>query len=75
MLRIIRRVVTIQDKNSETTPMSLALFKRELLAKTCWRPRVTQDDSYKSQRPKFAPRPSTITYYNSIHDKITGPDA
>ena len=54
--------------------MSLALFNRELLAKTCWLPRVTPDDLYEGHRPKFAPGSSTVAQYNSIHDQITGPD-
>ena len=34
---------------------------------------MTPDDLHEGHRPKFAPG-STVAQYNSIHDKITGPD-
>ena len=61
-----------QGKYNETTFISLALFNRELLAKTSWWPRVTPDDLYEDQRPKFAS--DHQQWCNSIHAKITGPD-
>ena len=55
--------------------MSGALFNREFLAKTCCLPRLTPDDLYEGHQAKFAPVSSIIAKYNTIHDKITVPDA
>ena len=50
---ISRYVLT--SKHNGTTSMSVALFNRELLAKTCWWPQLTTRDLYEVQRQKFAP--------------------
>ena len=62
-----------QDRHNDTTPMSVALFNRELW--TCWWPRLTTDDLYEGHRPKFATGSSTLVLYNSIDDKMTESDA
>ena len=48
-----------KDKHNETMPISVALFDRELLAKTCLWSRVTPDYLYEGHRPEFAPEIST----------------
>ena len=56
--------------------MCVALFNRELLAKkNCSGPRVAPNDRYEGHRSKFVPESSTTAERNSVHDRITGPDA
>ena len=64
-----------QDKHNETAPTSLALFNRELLAKTCWRPRVTPMTSMNVTDQRLHPDHQQWPNITQLENNITGSDA